>query len=325
MPKHKGEDINDGIEQKKRIIVKPYYVYDLILQWAVIQVLLPIIMKGMYEWSCGSIARRGGVYGKKYIVKYIKRNPDKIKYAAKGDIYHFFESVDIGRLKEMFKSIIRDENMLWVINMILDCNMVEYKGKMINVGLPIGFYTSQYFANFYLQGLDHFLKEKMHIKCYVRYVDDFIMFGRNKKELHKTMFEISKYLAAIDLKLKSNHQVFRFDYIDKNGKRCGRPIDFMGFKFYRDKTTIRRKTFLKSMRKFVKVSKLKVIDVHSARQALCYKGYYKHTDSYRIFKDVVCKLVNFGNCKKIVSNYDKRKEIKNEIKLEKCRKSCRTT
>lgn len=307
LPMHEGEPINDGIERKTRIIVKPHFTYELILQWAVIQVLKPHLMKGMYKWSCGSIANRGGVYGKRYIEKYIRENPKKIKYVLKGDIYHFFESVDTERLKEIFKNKIRDVKMQWVINIILDCNMVKLNGKMVNIGLPIGFYTSQYFANFYLQDFDHYTKEKLKAKCYVRYVDDFMMFSSNKKELHKIRELISKYLAGINLKLKKNYQVFRFDYIDKNGVRKGRFIDFMGFKFYRDKTTIRKKTYLKSMRKFRKVSKLKVIDVHSARQVLCYRGHYKHTNSYRVFQEKVKPLVNFGQCKKIVSEYDKRK------------------
>ena len=321
LPHHEGVLINDGVERKQRIIVKPHYIYELILQWAVVQVLRPFIMKGMYEWSCGSIANRGAIYGKRHLEKYIKQNPKNIKYAAKADIYHFFQSVDIDILKSIFKQRIRDKRMLDVINLILDCSVIKINGKEVNIGLPIGFYTSQYFANFYLQGLDHFIKEKLKIKCYIRYVDDFVMFSRNKKELHKALFEISKYLAQINLKLKGNYQVFRFDYKDKTGKRKGRPIDFMGFKFYRDKTTIRKKTFLKSMRCFKRASKMKVINIHTAKQILSYKGYYKHTNSYRVFKDVVCKLVNFGKCKKIVSCHDKRelkrKGNKNVAKLEK--------
>lgn len=312
LPTHDGEVINDGIERKSRIIVKPHFTYELILQWAVVQVLKPILMKGMYKWSCGSIAGRGGVYGKRYLEKYIRQNQKNVKYVLKGDIYHFFESVNVDNLKILFKKKIRDKKMLEVINLILDGNMVRLNGEMVDIGLPIGFYTSQYFANFYLQEFDHFIKEKLHIKCFVRYVDDFVILGKNKKELHKIRLIISEYLGGIKLRLKGNYQVFRFDYIDKKtGERKGRFIDFMGFRFYRDKTTIRWKTFIKAMRKFRKVSKLKVIDIHSARQVLCYRGHFKHTNSYRVYQEKVKPLVNMGKCKKIVSYYDKRKGIKN--------------
>lgn len=312
LPTHIGETINDGIERKSRIIVKPHFTYELIIQWAVVQVLKPIIMKGMYKWSCGSIAGRGGVYGKRYLERYIRENQKNIKYVLKGDIYHFFESVNIENLKLLFQKKIRDKQMLDVINLILDCNMVKYNGRMVDIGLPIGFYTSQYFANFYLQGFDHYIKEILHIKCFVRYVDDFVILGKNKKELHKIRNSISEYLRGIKLKLKGNYQVFKFDYIDRKTKtRKGRFIDFMGFKFYRDKTTIRWKIFIKAMRKFHKVSRLKVIDIHSARQVLCYRGHFKHTNSYKVYQDKVKPLVNIGKCKKIVSYYDKRKGKKN--------------
>lgn len=319
LPVHKGVDINDGIEAKERIIVKPPFVYDLILQWAVILVMKPYFEKGMYEWSCGSVTGRGGLYGKKYLARYIRNNPKKIKYCAKGDIYHFFQSVPVEKFKKDLDNKIRDKKFLEVVNMILDCNMIEYRGEIVDIGLPIGFYTSQHFANWYLQGFDHFIKEQLHIKCYVRYVDDFVLLGPNKKELHKALFAISEYLATLGLKLKSNYQVFRFIYTDKNGKERGRFIDFMGYRFYRDKVTIRRKTFYKMMRKFKKVSKLKIIDVHSARQVTCYMGYIKHTNSYRLFNEKIKPLVNIGACKKIVSEYDKRKGKEN-VKLEDSRK-----
>ena len=311
LPVHEGVDINDGISQKRRIIVKPYYVYELIFQWAIVQVLKPIMLKGMYKWSCGSITGRGALYGKRYLERYIKQNPKKIKYGAEADIYHFFESIDIELLKQMFRKKIRDKNMLWAIDLVLDCNKITYHGEEIDIGLPIGFYTSQWFANFYLEGLDHYIKEQLHVKCYLRYVDNLVLVGANKRELHKALFEISKYLAGIGLRLKGNYQVFRFSYTDKHGKEKGRAFDFMGYRFFRNKVIIRRKIFYKIMRKVRKVSRLKIIDVHSARQITCYMGYIKHTNSYKLFQEQIKPLVNIGNCKKIVSGNDIRKEKRN--------------
>lgn len=321
LPLHKGIDINDGISAKPRVIVKPPFVYDLILQWAVILVMKPYMDKGMYEWSCGSVENRGGVYGLRHLVKYIRENPKNIKYVAKGDIYHFFESVPIDLYKRDLQKKFRDKDFLEVVFKILDCNIIEYHGELVDIGLPIGFFTSQHFANWYLQGLDHYIKEQLHIKCYVRYVDDFVILGRNKRELHKVLLRISEYLETIGLKLKGNYQVFKFLYIDKNQKEHGRFIDFMGFKFYRDKVTIRRKLFYKMMRKFRKVSKMKNIDVHSARQVTCYMGYIKHTDSYKLFNDRIKPLVNIGVCKKIVSRHDKKEREKENARLENSRKS----
>ena len=81
-----------------------------------------------------------------------------------------------------------------------------------------GNFTSQWFANFYLQDLDHFIKEKMKVKYYLRYMDDMVLFGRNKKELHKIKNLIDEFLKQEGLKLKENWQLFKVD---------SRPLDFL--------------------------------------------------------------------------------------------------
>ena len=86
-----------------------------------------------------------------------------------------------------------------------------------------GNYTSQWFANFYLQDLDHYIKEDLKIPYYIRYMDDMVLFHRNKKELHKARVKIEEFLKNEDLKLKENWQLFKTD---------SRPIDFLGYKFF---------------------------------------------------------------------------------------------
>ena len=71
----------------------------------------------------------------------------------------------------MFRRQIKDQDCLWLIDAIIDAVR----------GLPIGNYTSQWFANFFLQGLDHFIKEKLGVKYYIRYVDDLVLLGSNKR------------------------------------------------------------------------------------------------------------------------------------------------
>ena len=55
-------------------------------------------------------------------------------------------------------------------------------GNIVKTGLPIGFYTSQWFANWFLQPFDHYVKEELKAKCYVRYMDDIVILGANVKE-----------------------------------------------------------------------------------------------------------------------------------------------
>lgn len=81
--KHNANLINDGMKAKPRLIVKPDFVWEQILHHAFVQVLKPIFMKTMYVWSCGSLPKRGGLYGKKYLAKYIKNNQKKLSIVLK--------------------------------------------------------------------------------------------------------------------------------------------------------------------------------------------------------------------------------------------------
>lgn len=306
--KHKAVVINDGFILKKRTVIQPYFYPEQWLQHIIVTTLKPIFLKGMYEFSCGSIPNRGVHYGKKYLEKFIKNNKSEIKYVLKFDIHHFYQSINIDLLKTRLKKLIHDERMLQLIYFVLDSNSAELNGEVIREGLPIGFYTSQWFANWFLQPFDHFIKEELKVKCYVRYMDDIVIFGRNKKELHNHLERIRQYLAKMDLELKSNYQVFRFDYIDRNGKRRGRPIDFMGFKFYRDKTTIRGKIFIRAIRKARKIKLKKRLTWYDASQILSYLGWFKATNTYQAYKKYVEPNVNIKQCKKIISHHYKKKE-----------------
>lgn len=310
--KHQATLINDGFQNKKRIVIQPYFYPEQWAQHIVVKTLMPIFMKGMYDFTCASIPGRGVHYGKKYLEKFIKNNPKELKYVLKLDIRHFYESININKLKEKFKQTIHDEKMLKLIFFILDSNYAVLDGQEFNQGLPIGFYTSQWFANWYLQGFDHFVKEELKIKCYVRYMDDIVIFGKNKRELHRQLEQIKNYLSDLDLTLKSNYQIFKFDYIDKNGKRTGRFIDFMGFKFYRDKTTIRGKIFIRATRKARKIKAKKNPTWYDANQVLSYCSWFTKTDSYTAFEKYIKSNVDIKLCKKLVSNHAKKEKKKKE-------------
>lgn len=318
---HKAVRIYDGNSKKERFIIQPEYIFEQIIHHAVIQVLKPILMRGMYDFSCGSIPNRGGTYGKKYLEKYIRtHNDSSIKYCLKLDIRHFYQTIDTELLKNKFRRIIKDKRMLDVIFYIIDSNTAECDGEIKNMGLPIGYYTSQWFANFFLQDFDHFIKEKLHIKCYVRYADDIVLFAPSKRELHKCFLRIKEFLKENHLEIKQNWQIFKFDYINKDGKRIGRPLDFMGYKFYRDKTTLRRHIFLSTLRTARRIYKKDKITWYDASQMVSYIGWFKRTNTHAAYEKHVKPFVNIGRCRKIISKYNKSKEKKeNETQL--CRNS----
>lgn len=301
--------INEGTSRKVRMIEKPRYNYEQVIHHIVVSACYDIFMKGMYEFSCGSVPNRGAHYGKKYIERWIQRDKKNCKYVLKMDIRHFFESVDHDVLKVWLKKKIRDERMLYILALIIDGS---------EVGLPLGFYTSQWLSNFMLQPLDHFIKEQLKAVHYIRYMDDMVVFGKNKKELHRMQQEIERFLREkFNLQMKGNWQVFRFDYTEKKtGKRKGRPLDFMGFQFYHDKTILRESIMLSCTRKVNRVAKKEKITWYDATAILSYMGYLSNTDTYDMYLQRVKPYVNVKKLKKIVSKHSKRKEREKHERME---------
>lgn len=201
---HEAVKINERNYQKVRTIVKPDYKYEQVVHHVVVQAIRPGIESGMYDYVLGSIPGRGQHMGAKVISKWIRSDPENTKYILKMDIRHFFESVDHEILKAWITKKFRDKFIQELLFPIIDA---------IEMGLPLGFYTSQWFANFLLQPLDHYIKETLHVKYATRYMDDITCFGRNKKELHKVQTAINDYLnQELKLTMKNNWQVFRFEY-----------------------------------------------------------------------------------------------------------------
>lgn len=287
--------ILDGTSKKTREICKPRYYPDQVVHWALMQQIQPIIMRGMYRYNCGSVPGRGTSLGQKMLRHWLDTDYKNTKYCLKMDISKFYPSVNNEILKAMFWKIIKDNDCLWLIDTIIDSHQ----------GLPIGNYTSQWFANFFLQGLDHFIKEQLGIKHYIRYVDDLVLLGPNKKKLHKARVAIEEYLNSIDLQLKKDWQVFRVDYFDRQGKRRGRDIDFLGLRFFRDKTILRKRTALRIMRRMRKIQKKGYLNYKDACAVISYWGWIKRSNSYYFYRKYVKPIVSVGYAKKVVSMHDK--------------------
>jgi hypothetical protein len=238
----------------------------------------------MYGYNCGSVPGRGTAYGQKGLRHWLDTDHKNTKYCLKMDISKFYPSVDNEVLKRMFRRKIKDVNCLWLIDVIIDSNN----------GLPIGNYTSQWFANFFLEGLDHFIKEKLGVKYYVRYVDDLVLLGPNKKKLHKARREISSYLESINLRLKDNWQVFRVN---------DRGIDFLGFRFFRNKTILRKRNALRIRRRLSKIRKKGRLNYKDACALISYWGWIKRSNSFNFYNKHVKPIVSVGKAKKVVSDY----------------------
>lgn len=233
--------IEEGIKKKKREIYAPKLFPDQIVHWAIIQVIAPPLLKSFYYYSCGSLPRRGPNLVKKYLEKelavdnkHYKHLRSIYKYCLKLDIHHFFQSINIDIMMDIISSKFKDKKLLTLIESII---RAEDKGP----GLPIGYYTSQWLANLYLDKFDHWIKRRLSEEfghnIYIRYVDDLVIVASNKRKLRRILDEIKEYLRDnLNLSLK-------YDTYDQIFDICKRPIDFVGFKFTYGKTTVRNSIF----------------------------------------------------------------------------------
>lgn len=115
----------------------------------------------------------------------------------------------------------------------------------------------------------------------------------------------------LGLELNPRWQVFLFHYVRKDGSEVGRFLDFMGFRFYRNRTTLRRALMLRATRKarsICRKSREGRKTIYDCRQMLSYKGWLTPTDTYGMYKKWIKPYVSFRSLRKKLSVYDKMKE-----------------
>ena len=151
------------------------------------------------------------------------------------------------------------------------------------VGIPIGNYVSQYDGNFNLSVVDHWLKEVKGVKYYFRYMDDMVIFGSSKEELHKLKRELDEFMA-VNLKqvLKHNWQVFPTKV---------RGVDFVGYRFFGEYTLLRKSTCKTFKRRMLSISSKRENNVSPTYSKWCsfnsYVGWLQHCDSFRLYQKYV--------------------------------------
>ncbi len=176
----------------------------------------------------------------------------------------------------MLRRKISDENILWLLREIIASNLR---------GIPIGNLTSQLFANVYLNELDHFVKRELREKRYIRYMDDFLILGLDKKRLNDDKERIKIFLRD-RLKLTLHPKKAEIFPIDRG-------IDFLGYvlrggRRYLRKSTVKR--FMKKKRRYeVMVRNGKLTETPLQNTLASWRGYAKFADSYRLMEKLGLK------------------------------------
>lgn len=208
-------------EPKERDVYRLPYYPDRITHHAIMNVLEPVFVNTFTADTYSCIKRRG-IHGAAKAVKRALNDVSGTQYCLKLDIKKFYPSVDHDILKALLRRKLKDNDLLWLLDEIIDSAD----------GLPIGNYLSQYLANFYLTYFDHWLKETKGVRYYFRYADDIVVLADNKPYLHGLLADIRQYLGQeLKLSVKRNHQIFPV---------AARGIDFVGYRFYHTHTLLRK-------------------------------------------------------------------------------------
>ncbi len=241
---------------------------------------------------------------KEQIRKVTKNHKEKAFYAQL-DISGFFMSIDHNILYDIFSKMILRQNksyqweqdILWLARTIIFHNPTDNyvsKGDVSlfdlilprkslfhsrkGSGLPIGNYSSQFFANLYLNEMDQFIKRELKCKYYVRYVDDFILLDSDKERLKYFRDEIRNFLKK-NLALQLSEGKTKMQTLDKG-------IDFLGYFIKPMYTLVRRKVIGRLKNKFFGLERKLASDNKILATINSYYGHFRHASSFRLRENI---------------------------------------
>lgn len=331
--------LNEG--KKKRDVYKLPFFPDRIAQWAILQVIEPFLVANMTADTYSAIPGKGiqpivndlrGYYktkcvdGKKksvWVPSILLSDEENTRYCYKIDLHHYYQSINHEVLKQKFRKVFKDPELLWLLDEIADSINTATEEDLIelslsgeievdpNTGIPIGNYMSQYSGNFYLSSFDHWVKEELHVKHYYRYMDDVVIFASSKEELHEIHRKVTAYTRDyLHLNIKGNYQIFPTKV---------RGVDFVGYRFFGEYTLLRKSTAINFKRKMRACRKKMENNIPPTYSEWCsfnsYKGWLGNCDSYRLFKKYMEPLIEY------MQNYYER-EGKDHGEVYKCYVQC---
>lgn len=304
MRERKIKMIRDGKQNKWRSITKASD-YEHILHHAIVGLLEQRFVNSSYRYSVSSIPRRGDLYGMKHMRRWIRSYRGRKLYVLKFDIKKFFDTVDRAILFNKLTRLVKDKKFLDILHRI-----VYYDGSSTNRGIPIGYYTSQWFSNYFLQSLDNYIKQDLRVRHMMRYADDIVILSQNKRRLHRVFSGIREYLSTIlILGIKKNWQVFMLSYrptrlMVEDGwdqsRLYGRPLDFMGYKFYPWKITIRKTTLRSAMRAAIRFCIAGTTRL--AMSLMSYLGRLAHAMTHSYCSRRIYHLATKANLSRVISH-----------------------
>ena len=289
-------------EPKYRLIMSEK-MSDKIVNHLFTKVCLGCLENSLVSMNVATRKDKGSKEAYNLFIKYINKLMYKSKdiYVLKIDISKYFYNINHEMLLDMVKEKIKDKEVISFLSYILDSTNLEYVNNEIRrvvsnekfrvskknisefekkklyseldsipiyksgYGLPIGNYSSQILAVFYLNKVDHFIKESLGCKYYVRYMDDLVIMDTDKEKLRIVFDTLSVYISEFDLVVNKKSGIYKL----KEG------INFLGYNFKVSKGMVIRYRSDTIKRVNKKLKNLRVYDSEMYNKSYAsYKGYF---------------------------------------------------
>lgn len=278
---------------------------DRIVHHAIVNILEPIFDKTFIYDSYANRKGKGtlkALHRFDFFVKKVSKNNKLSIFVLKADIKHYFNEVNHTILIEILKRKISDDRTILLIEKILK-NSANFESQREIIksavndaqtsllefsqnkkGMPLGNLTSQFFANLYLNELDNFVKRKLHIKNYIRYVDDFVIIHRSKQQLEIWKGQIDDFLNK-HLKLTLHPQKTRIISLSRG-------VDFVGFRNFHHHKLLRKRNLRKIYQKLSLYEQNKVSFTKMRDSYIGWRGFARWGNTYKRRENVKRKIID---------------------------------
>lgn len=228
---------------------------DRVINCAAYLTLWPIYFRSMYEHNYGSVPGRGAEAAVRTVQRWLREVRNEDWYICKLDIAKFFFRIPYEvQLRELGRPL-DDPQMMWFLETAIkcdgrafglpvDCKDVRTAERIQGIGMQVGSLVSQMTANVVLTPVDHFIKRKLRVPRYARYMDDMLPIVPGKKKAWEVVHEVDKLL----------HNEFGLQLNQKTAVIPARvPVEFVGRKITAEKVELRRSTSLSMKRHLAQV------------------------------------------------------------------------
>ena len=348
-------DGNNGKHRELGIEKMMLQLYEVVLRDA----LAPLFKAKVGVFQVAAIRKKGQSFGKRYMKRWLERDPDGTKNIWKGDVKKCYPSVPRENLRSrLHRDVHKNKDAVYLCDAVIDLYIeadTAAERPDPSRGILIGSPAAKDLSNYYLSEAYHYASEqiamtekrrgkesrKRLLSHIMIYADDIVMTGSSKKDLRKAVQILMDFMSdRLGLSVKDTWKMSKFTYVSKEGKTHGNVIDFMGIvfrsvdssvRFYgkmrvklrKVVTTIRDSIFLRGKRKFTKVvRKMKekaTITQQYAMSFMAYNGWVKVNDTFHFQKESGWKQVS-KIAARIIGRYAKEKPYETEYYYKKWRK-----